>query len=183
MWRVVLSTAVLALMVAPTVATAKLPFFGLDVHPLQPGVGQPITLTMTCFEDAEHTRPWGTCMGAGAWGRMAWIHPLDDEGNLDRSDWIPVVGHSTSSGATRGQIVLDEPGAYDVLPLWRTWGPGHSPGMPSVIRIEVTDGTPITPVAIAAFGVLGTCLTVIAWRRRTARAASARDRRRVAVPA
>jgi hypothetical protein len=169
MRRVVVSTVLSALMVAPTVATAKLPFFGLDVHPLRPGVGQPITLTMTCFDDAEHTRPWGTCMGAGAWGRMAWIHPLDDEGDLDRSDWIPVVGHSTTRGATRGRVVLDEPGAYDVLPLWRTWGPGHSPGMPSVTRIEVGERPRPVPMALAALGIVGAAAAIGCSRRQATR--------------
>jgi len=156
----------MALFLAPAIASAKLPFFGLDVDPLRPGVGEPIILTMTCYDDMDHTRPWSSCMGAG--GRMAWIHPLDDEGRLDRGDWIEVEGHATPDGATRGRVTLDEPGAYDVLPLWRTWGAEARDGFPGTIRIDVTQGGRIVPMALAACGVAGTCLAVVAWRRRTA---------------
>jgi hypothetical protein len=101
---------------------------------------------------------------------MAWVHPLDDEGRLDRADWIAVEGHATSSGATRGRITLDEPGAYDVMPLWRTWDTEARDGFPGVIRIEVTQSRRIIPMALAASGVAGMCLIVTAWRRRTSRA-------------
>jgi hypothetical protein len=163
MRRLVLPAALMALLLAPAFASAKLPFFGLEVNPLRPGVGEPITLTMTCYSDMDHTRPRSSCLGAGS--RMAWVHPLDDEGRLDREDWIEVEGHAMSSGATRGRITLGEPGAYDVLPLWRTWGADARDGFPGSIRIEVTDGTRIAPVALAAFGVAGTYLALVAWRR------------------
>ena len=159
-----LPLALMALLLAPA-ASAKLPFLGLDVHPLGPHIGEPITLTMTCYDDMDHTRPGSSCFGAGS--RMAWVHPLDDEGALARDDWIEIVGHATSSGATRGRITLQEPGAYDVLPLWRTWGAKTRDGFPGTIRVEVTDGTRITPAALSAFGVVGICLAVVQWRRRT----------------
>jgi len=165
MRKIALPMALMAFSLAPAVASAKLPFFGLEVDPLRPRVGEPITLTMTCYDDIDHTRPWSSCLGAG--DTMAWIHPLDDEGTLDRDDWIAVEGHETSSGATRGRVTLDEPGAYDVLPLWRTWGADAGDGFPGVIRIEVRDRNRINPVALTAFGVVGTCLAVVAWRRRT----------------
>jgi hypothetical protein len=161
---VLLPLALMALLLAPA-ASAKLPFFGLDVHPLRPRIGEPITLTMTCYDDIDHTRPWSSCMGAGS--RMAWVHPLDDEGTLARDDWIEIVGRATSSGATRGRITLQEPGAYDVLPLWRTWSAEARYGFPGTIRVEVMDGTRITPLALGAFGVVGICLAVAAWWRRT----------------
>jgi hypothetical protein len=166
MRRVVLPTALMALLLAPAIAGAKLPFFGLDVDPIRPRVREPITLTMTCYSDEDHTRPWSSCLGAGS--TMAWVHPLDEEGGLDRADWIAVEGHETSSGATRGRITLDEHGAYDILPLWRTWGADERDGFPGAIRIEVTRVGRINPMALAAFGVAGTCLAVFAWRRRTA---------------
>jgi hypothetical protein len=165
MRRVVLLTALTALFLAPAIVSAKLPFFGLEVDPLRPRVGEPVTLTMTCYADMDHTRPWSSCFGAG--GRMAWVHPLDEEGKLDRGDWIAVEGHATSSGATRGWITLDEPGAYDVMPLWRTWDTEARDGFPGSIRIEVTQGRRIIPMALAAFGVAG--LAAAAWRRRTPR--------------
>jgi hypothetical protein len=165
MRKVVLLNALMALLLAPGVASAKLPFFGLEVDPLRPYVGEPITLTMTCYDDMEHTQPGSSCFGAGS--RMAWVHPLDDEGTLAQDDWIEIVGHATSSGATRGQIALQEPGAYDVLPLWRTWSAEARDGFPGIVRVEVTDGTRITPVALSAFGVVGICLAVAAWWRRT----------------
>jgi hypothetical protein len=161
---VLLPLALMALLLAPA-ASAKLPFFGLDVHPLRPRIGEPITLTMTCYDDIDHTRPWSSCMGAGS--RMAWVHPLDDEGTLARDDWIEIVGRATSSGATRGRITLQEPDAYDVLPLWRTWSAEARYGFPGTIRVEVMDGTRITPLTLGAFGVVGICLAVAAWWRRT----------------
>jgi hypothetical protein len=150
------------------IASAKMPFFGLEVDPLGPAVGEPITLTMTCYPDQAHTRPLSSCFGAPPWDRMAWVHPLDDEGRLDRSDWIAVEGRAIPSGATHGTVTLNEPGSYDVLPLWRTWGPDHSDGFPDAIRIEVGEPRRIVPIAVA--GVVGTLLAVAAWRRRTASA-------------
>jgi hypothetical protein len=160
-----LLAALLALFLAPAIASAKLPFFGLEVDPLHPRVGEPITLTMTCYDDMDHTQPWSACLGAG--GKMAWVHPLDDEGRLDRDDWIAIEGHATSSDATRGHITLNEPGAYDVLPLWRTWGSDAGDGFPDVIRIEVKDGKRIFLTALVAFGIAGPCLALAAWRSRT----------------
>ncbi len=164
MRRIILSATLLAIVLVPAVAAAKLPFFGLDVDPLRPDVGEPITLTMSCFEDMAHTQPWGSCLGAG--GRMAWVHPLDDEGRLDRDDWIKVEGLSTSNGATRGRITLGEAGAYDVLPLWRTWGPGAGDGFPGVIRIEVGRRGRIVPIAVASVGIVAFGLVVMSRRRR-----------------
>jgi hypothetical protein len=161
---VLLSLALMALLLAPA-ASAKLPFFGLEVHPLRPRIGEPIILTMTCYDDMGHTRPESSCFGAGS--RMAWVHPLDDEGTLARDDWIEIVGHGTPSGATRGRITLQEAGAYDVLPLWRTWGAEARDAFPGAIRVEVTDGTRLTQVALSALGVVGICFAAAAWSRRT----------------
>lgn len=164
MRRIILSATLLAVVLVPAAASAKLPFFGLDVDPIRPDVGESITLTMSCYEDMAHTRPWGSCLGTG--GRMAWVHPLDDEGRLDRDDWIMVEGHATSSGATRGRITLDEAGAYDVVPLWRTWGPEAGDGFPGVVRIEVGRRGRIVPIAIASVGVVAIGLIVMSRSRR-----------------
>jgi hypothetical protein len=161
--RNVFTAAIIAVCSAPGVASAKLPFFGLEVDTIHPDVGEPITLTMSCYEDMAHTRPWGSCLGTG--GRMAWVHPLDDEGRLDREDWIMVEGHATSSGATRGQITLDEVGAYDVVPLWRTWSPEAGDGFPGVIRIEVGRRGRTVPIAVASV-VVAFGLVVMSRRRR-----------------
>lgn len=160
MRRIVLSIALMALCLTPPIASAKLPFFGLEVDPLHARVVEPITLTMTCYDDMDHMRPSSSCMGAG--GTMAWVHPLDHQGALDQGDWIAVEGHTTSSVPTRGRITLDEPGAYDVFPLWRTWGAEARDGFPGAIRIEVTQSGRITPVALAAFGVAGMSLALVA---------------------
>lgn len=161
---IILSATLLASVLVPAVASAKLPFFGLEVDPIRPDVGEPITLTMSCYEDMVHSRPRGSCLGTG--GPMAWVHPLDDDGRLDRSDWIMVEGHATSSGATRGRINVDEAGSYDVLPLWRTWGPDHSDGFPSVIRLEVGRRGRTVPIAVASVGVVAFGLVVMLQRRR-----------------
>jgi hypothetical protein len=166
MRKIVLLTSLAAVYLAPGVASAKLPFFGLEVAPLRPAIGEPITITMTCFDDAEHTEPGGSCMGAG--GTMAWIHPLDEHGELDRDYWIEVVGHATAGGSTRARVVLTEPGGYDVLPLYRGWGYDHSPGFPHPIRIEVGGPPRPVPMALAALGIVGAA-AAIGWRRRASR--------------
>ena len=152
------------LVLSPGLAWAKLPFFGLDVDPTRPAVGDPVTITMTCYLDEHHTQARPSCFGDR--GVMAWVHPLDDEGRLQRTDWIPVLGHGTSSGASRGRIRLDEPGSYDVLPLWRSWGPEHSPGFPDPIRIEVADHGRLVPIAVVTLGVAVTGSVIVARRRR-----------------
>ena len=165
MRKIALFTPLIVLCLAPTMASAKLPYFGLDVHPLDPSVGEPITVTLTCYADRDHVVARSSCFGDH--GVMAWVHPLDDEGEIDRSDWIPVLGHPTSSGASRGSITIPEPGAYDVLPLWRRWGPEHSDGFPDPIRLEVRGGPGIAPIAATLLAVLGMSLVAAARRRRT----------------
>ena len=181
MRRITLFAVLLAVLGTPTAAAAKLPFFGLDVAPLRPRVGEPITITMTCYEDADRTQASPSCFGAG--DSMAWVHPLDREGSLDQQDWLAVAGRATSAGTVRGTLVLAEPGSYDVLPLWRTWTHGHSRGFPDPIRIEVVGDPPILAIGAAASGLLGFLVAAVAWRRRTLASRSAGDRRRAAVPA
>jgi hypothetical protein len=184
MRRLLLSSALVALCLAPGIAWAKMFPFGLEVDPLRPAVGEPITLTMTCYRDLAHTRQLSPCYGAPPWDQMAWIHPLDDQGQLDRTDWIAVEGRTTRSGATLGTIALTESGAYDVLPLRRTWRDrSDGGGSPGVIRIEVGAPPRIAPMAVAAVGILGTIIAIAVWRRRRARLTSVRDRGGVAVGA
>jgi hypothetical protein len=168
MRRFVLLMSLTALCLAPSIASAKLSYFGLEVEPFGPDVGQPITLSFTWFRDEAHTQP-SPCGGGTERNRIAWIHPLDDDGRLDRTDWLPVMGRCTA-GAIRARIVLEEPGAYDVLPLWRTWPADAGDGFADVTRIEVRRPRRIAPLALAASGVAGISLAVAAWRRR-------RDRR------
>jgi hypothetical protein len=112
-------------------ASAKLPPFIFEATPTSPRVGEPIMLTLRCFEDVDHTRPWPACFGDQA--TMAWVHPLDNEGALDRHDWIAIEGRATPSGATRGTVVLSEPGPYLITPLWRSWA-----GEESTLRASPT---------------------------------------------
>jgi hypothetical protein len=184
MRRFLLSSALVALCLAPGIAWGKMFPFGLEVDPLRPAVGEPITLTMTCYRDLAHTRPLSPCYGAPPWDQMAWIHPLDDEGQLDRTDWIAVEGRTTRSGATLGTITLTESGAYDVLPLRRTWRDrADGGGSPGVIRIEVGARPRVAPMAVAAVGILGTIIAIAYRRRRRARPTSVHDRGGVAVRA
>jgi hypothetical protein len=163
MRRVTVAAAFALVVLASAIASAKIPYFGLDVRPQRPEVGEPITLTMTCYENADHTRPWSSCLGAG--GVMAWVHPLDREGALGLDDWIPVQGHATAGGATRGRITIDEAGAYDVLPIWRRWRYEHSRGFPDPIRIEVEGLGPVFPIVVAWVGVMATGIVVSKRRR------------------
>jgi hypothetical protein len=184
MRRFVLSSTLVALCLVPGMAWAKMFPFGLKVVPLRPTIGEPITLTMTCYRDQGHTRPTSSCYGTPPWDRMAWIHPLDDEGQLDRNDWIAVEGHATRSGATRGTIRLAESGSYDILPLWRTWNDrSDGSGFPGVIRIEVGESPRVAPMAVAAFAILVMIVAIAVWRSRPARLTSVRDRGGVAVRA
>ncbi len=148
MRRVVIALAIVGLSVVPGVASAKLPFFSFDVTPARPSVGEPITVTMRCFDDERHRRLLPSCLGAGA--TMAWVHPLDNEGHLDRRDWIQVEGRGTPTGATRGEIKLDEAGAYLLVPLWRDWGDGHGQGFPDAIQIEVAPRQSLLSLAAAS---------------------------------
>lgn len=157
-------------LVLAEVASAKLPPFSFAATPGSPRVGEPIALTLRCFEDVEHTRPWPACFGDAA--TMAWVHPLDDEGALDRHDWISVEGRATRSGATRGTVVLSEPGVYLITPLWRSWGgEEHAPGFPDAIRLEVVGDAPrlsmtsvLVPTAALAAPALLLAFTLVSRR-------------------
>ena len=171
MRRIVLLISLVVVSLASGVASAKLPFFGLEVDPLHPSIGEPITLAMTCYGDRGHTQPESACFGDG--GRMAWVHPLDTAGRLDRTDWIPVKGRANANGVTRGTITLDEPGSYDVLPIWRTWRDRpDGDGLPGVTRIEVGGSRRIVPLTFAAFGIAATGIALTARRQRMVRATS-----------
>lgn len=167
MRRISLLAAMMAAIVAPTVAWAKLPFFGLEAAPLRPRVGEPITITMTCYEDPDQIQASSSCFGAG--DSMAWVHPLDREGSLDLGDWLPVAGRQTPDGTVRGTIALAEPGAYDVLPLWRGWGHDHSSGFPDPIRIEVGNDRGPLILGVTSAGVGMTVLVTTLLRRRRPR--------------
>jgi hypothetical protein len=149
---------------APRAASAKLSSIDFEVDPLHPKAGEPITITMTCYLGRDHTQAMSSCFGNE--GVMAWVHPLDGEGEFDRDDWIAIYGHPTPTGATRGRVVLDEPGPYDVLPLWRRWSDRSAGGLPGIVRIEVERRASPVPAAIL-FAVLG--LLVLTWRRPAAR--------------
>jgi hypothetical protein len=169
------------------VASAKLPPFSFEATPTHPRVGEPIALTMQCFDDVAHTKPWSSCFGQ-AGGQMAWVHPLDLEGALERSDWIAVEGRGSASGATIGTIVLSEPGAYVVRPLWRGWGGTMDDpievgsGYPKPIRIEVVE--PATSIGgwailVGAAGALAAGLAftqLLRRRQQPALAARVSDR-------
>jgi hypothetical protein len=161
MRRSILLAGVLAVCLAPGAASAKLSSIGFEVDPLHPKAGEPITITMMCYLGRDHTQAISSCFGNE--GVMAWVHPLDGEGEFDRDDWIAVYGHPTPTGATRGRVVLDEPGPYDVLPLWRRWSDRSAGGLPGIVRIEVGRRASPVPTAIS-FAFLG--LVVLTWRRR-----------------
>ena len=164
MRRIVLASLVLVAVTVPITASAKLPFFGLEVTPTHADVDEPITITMTCYDDAAHTLASSGCFGAG--DSMAWVHPLDTDGDLDRGDWLAVVGRAMPNGTVRGHVVLAEPGAYDVLPLWRGWGYDHGPGFADPLRIEVGSRAPIVPLAVAGIGAGGISIAVAVRQRR-----------------
>jgi hypothetical protein len=155
--------ALVGLSLIPTVALAKLPFFGLEVTPLDPNVGEQITVDLTWFRDEGHTQP-SSCGRGSERSRIAWVHPLDEDGQLDRTDWLLVAGRCTASGAIRGRIVLDERGAYDVLPLWRSWPVDAGQGFADTIRIEVGGHAALVPIA-ATIGVAA-ILSAVALRTR-----------------
>jgi hypothetical protein len=156
MRKLVLTCALLLVVGSP--AGAKLPYFSLEMRPSSPEVGERVVVAMRCYEDAEHTRPWSTCLGAR--GTMAWVHPFDTEGALRNDDWIEVRGHRTDSGAVRGTFELQEPGAYELKPLFRDWEGGG--GFPRPIRFEVRGGS--VGVVIAGLGAIA-FLGLLALRR------------------
>lgn len=161
--RAVVLVAVLLAVAVPQPAAAKLPFFSLEMAPQKPAVGQRIVITMRCWDDPEHTGAWSSCLGAG--GTMAWVHPLDSEGELDRHDWIVVSGLEAPSGATVGRLTLSEPGPYLLTPLWRDWRRGGR-GFPDAIRFEVADRSPRTPIPAVVASVIVLGVVLLARRRR-----------------
>jgi hypothetical protein len=80
------------------------------------------------------------------------------------ANWIAVEGRATASGATVGTIVLSEPGAYVVRPLWRDWGgkvedPDEvGRGFPDPIRLEVVE-----PGVSVTAEVVEPSISVSAW--------------------
>jgi len=156
MRKSVVALLVLLAVGMPRPATAKLPYFSMKIAPADPAVGARVVVTMRCWEDERHTRPWTDCMGAGS--TMAWLHPLDLEGDLDRRDWIPVRGHRAQSGATRGSFTVLEPGLYVLRPLWKSWRAGGH-GFARPVQFLVPH-----PPFLASIGSAAVRAFAIAWR-------------------
>ena len=155
--------AVVLFAAGPRPAAAKLPFMSLTISPQDPHVGERIVVTLRCWGDQQHTHPWTSCLGEG--GTLAWIHPLDSEGDLDRHDWLRMVGHNTMSGAARGIVILGEPGPYFLRPLWKFWRRSH-PGFPGPIRFDVHDSPSPTPLIVVTATAFALGLAILARRRR-----------------
>jgi hypothetical protein len=101
---------------------------------------------------------------------MAWVHPLDSEGRLDRHDWLVVTGFEARSGATVGSFTLAEPGPYLLTPLWREWRHGGR-GFPDAIQFHVHGDSSRLPIAVvAASTVLVAAVARRRWRRGTGKA-------------
>jgi hypothetical protein len=151
------------------VASAKLLPFSFEATPTHPRVGEPITLTMQCFEDVAHTESLGSCLGHGgpvAWegGQMAWLHPLDLEGSLERCELDRRRGTGHRFGGNRWNHRPVRTGRVCDRPLWRDWGgkvedPDEvGRGFPDPIRLEVVE-----PGVSVTAEVVEPSISVSAW--------------------
>jgi hypothetical protein len=151
-------------MAAP--ALAKFPYFTLEVETTVPVQGEPITLTVRTYEDAQHTVSADWFPGAPG-GLLAMI-PAD--GVAAGAHPIPVHLKKDGPGTYSGFVIIDRPGRWILraFPDRSGWATTElSAGYPSDIALEVRSLAPdlgFVPLMVGAILTAAGGLFVV-WRR------------------
>lgn len=132
------------------IAAAKFNYFSVQLNPPSPRAGEPFTVTVRLWDDAEHTQP-STWWPAG---------PLEDLIEF-RGDAgiVPVALTPFAAGEYRTEVILPA-GDWLLVPFPETDGvvPGDLPaGYPEPLSVTVTspiDLAPLGIVAVASLSVL-----------------------------
>jgi hypothetical protein len=150
-----LLVALVAVLAIATPVLAKMPYFTVELDTTAPVKGEPITVTVRLFADAQHALPtdWPDPALAG----LIAIMPADRVAGQPRS--LPVHLNKIGPGTYVGQVVIDRPGRWSlrVFPDRSGWGTSElPPGYPSDIELEVrAPGPDLTIVPL----ILGAILT------------------------
>jgi hypothetical protein len=128
--------AMIAALAIASPALAKMPYFTIEVDTTAPGQGEPITLTVRLFEDAQHTirTDWPDRTLSGLFAIM----PADGVAAEARS--LPVRLKQIGPGTYVGTVVIDQPGRWILraFPDRSSWATTDLPaGYPADIVLDV----------------------------------------------
>jgi hypothetical protein len=161
-----LLVATIAALGVASPALAKMPYFTIEVDTTAPSQGEPITLTVRLFADAQHTSP--TDWPDRALSGLLAIMPADGVAAEARS--MPVPLKKIGPGTYVGSVVIHQAGRWILrtFPDRSGWGTSElAPGYPSDIVLQVAEPGPPLPVvaaiALALAGIAG--LATIVFRR------------------
>lgn len=163
-WLAAPAAAVLALVLAAP-AAAKMPYFSVEVDPARPNAGEPITVTVRFWDDAEHTQP-------ATWGPQGRIDDLLAFVPADGTsrEWVFVPLQSVDTTTMRGTVTLPSDGKWTLTPWPRAPEQPAVPGYPAPLTVDVRPT--FDPAPAATLGVLGvgwSAAALVAFRRRRAR--------------
>jgi hypothetical protein len=141
------SAAVLTLTLVASVA-AKMPYFSVEVNPAQPIAGEPVTVTVRFWDDAEQRQP-------ATWAPH---EPTDDllafvPAGGTASNWVFVPLERVATSVMVGTVTLPHDGEWTLTPWPRTPELPAVAGYPAATTFHVE--APFNPVPGAAAGMLG----------------------------
>ena len=137
-----------AFLVAVGPASAKVPFFSVEVSPPDPTDGDVVLVTVLMWDDASHTQP------ATSWHEPAIAGLLEFHGNASR---VPITLHWLDDATYRAEVTLAAGNWRLVafpLGVARAAVPGE--GYPTPVRLTVSERWDLSAGAVMAVaGALG----------------------------
>lgn len=146
-------------------AAAKMPYFSVELDPAQPAAGEPITVTVRTWADAEHSQPDGFTYE----GTLTEVVEFQRRG-AGTGVLVPVPLRMVEPNLFRGDVTLP-------VGEWRLWafphgrgadsdfGPGYPSPIDVVVRQEAGPGGLEVPATLG--GALAAAVAVvIAFRLR-----------------
>lgn len=142
------------------IAAAKFPYFSVELDPPSPGAGEPVTITVRLWEDAEHTKP-------ATWYPME--GPVEDliefHGDAGR---MPVTLTPAGVAEYRAEVVLSE-GDWQLVAFLYGRGALDVPaeGYPSSLTVSVASPrADVAAMGLAAAAVLALAIPAMLGLRR-----------------
>lgn len=138
-------------------ATAKMPYFNVEIAPTEPVAGQPVVITVRTWADVAHTVP--APFEARDLHGLLVIRPRNGA-----SSSIGVPLHAREPGEFQGTVVVPTAGEWTLMafPDRSGWSsPEIMPGYPDTIAFSVRAETDVVSLILAIAGIAGVIGVVV----------------------